>query len=117
MQDIYDDLRVLRDRMEELNQKIESRIQDDTGSSSTKSESGRLVKFPLGGIGGGQTAKVDWLGSSGWVTGSKQITVVYRGPSTTVVGQGTDPRTGTNRTGYVLWCQQTGTWDVIQEFC
>ena len=117
MQDVYDELRVLRDRLEELDRRLESRVQDDGGGSNAKPDICRYVKFPLNGIGGGQTAKVDWLSGGGWMTGKDQISVVYRGPSATTVGQGTDPRTNDRRTGYAIWSQISGYWEVIQEFC
>ena len=117
MQNILDELRILRERLSDLDRRMESKVQDSADLQAAKPDVCRLIKFPLTGIGGGQIARVDWLGSGGWVSGNKQIQVVYRGPAATVVGQGTDPRTGDRRTGYAVWCQMTGTWDVLQEFC
>jgi hypothetical protein len=116
MQDLYTELRTLRERLEDLDRRMESRIQDDGGASSSKPDVLRYIKFPLGGIGGQQSAKVDYY-ANGWQTGKNQISVVFRGPNSVTVGQGTDPRTGTNRTGYAAWNYQTASWDVIQEFC
>ena len=117
MHDTYDELRLLRERMEDLERRLESRIQDDAGGSAALADVLRLIKFPLGGIGGGSTAYVDWLGGSSWNTGSSQLEVIYRGSASTTVGQGIDPRTGDRRTGYAGWNARASSWDVIQEFC
>ncbi|CAB4131069.1 hypothetical protein UFOVP124_54 [uncultured Caudovirales phage] len=117
MQELYDELRILRERIEELDRRLESRVQDDAGAASSKPDILRYIKFPLGGIGGGQQAFVDWLSGGGWQTGKSQILVMYRGPAATTVGQGKDPRTNDNRTGYAVWSQISGYWEVIQEFC
>ena len=114
---IDDELRILRERIEDLERRLESRVQDSADASTARPDVCRLIKFPYTGLGGGQTASVDWLAATGWKTGKEQISVVYRGPSATTAGQGTDPRTGDRRTGYAAWCQATGTWDVLQEFC
>jgi hypothetical protein len=117
MADLHDEQRVLRERIEDLERRLESRIQDD-GAVSSPPDVLRYIRFPLGGIGGGQTAYVDWFaGGGGWQTGAGQLYVIYRGPATTTVGQGLDPRTSDRRTGYAAWNAPAGTWDVIQEFC
>jgi len=117
MQDIYDELRIVRERLEDLDRRLESRVQDDAGGDSTRPDVLRYIKFPLNGIGGGQQAFVDWLTGAGWQTGKDQILVMYRGPAATTVGQGLDPRTNDRRTGYAIWSQISGYWEVIQEFC
>jgi len=116
-QPTYNELRILRERIEDLERRLESRVQDSADPSPGRPEICRLIRFPYSGIGGGQTARVDWLAATGWQTGTNQIAVVYRGPAASTAGQGTDPRTSDRRTGYAVWCQATGTWDVLQEFC
>ena len=82
MHDVFDELRLLRERMAELERRLESRVQDD-GAVPWAARWGAPCQFLLGGIGGGQTAYVDWLGG---VLGRPSAGVdvrTYRGPAST----------------------------------
>ncbi len=115
-QDLYDELRIVRERLDEQDRLIGSLVQDDGGGGGSLDVI-RRIRFPISGIAGGATASVDWLTSDGWKTGDDQMGVYFRASSALTVGNGLDSHTGAQKEGYAGYVSQTALWEVIQELC